>query len=1016
MIFKKSKKRIALAVAALGFVGVSSVVVGVAAFAENVSPELTTTTVDFSDTYYRGDLFEIPEMEFTLGDTTVVAETEVESPSGKKFTSKQFYLDSRGEYTVKYSAVIDGKYYYKNEKFEADLKLFETSAGEKEVESSVNPYYESAEGKLVTLSYGGTFYYNKEIDLSKLGTKNLINFYVIPEVRGVEDIETIYIQLTDKYDENNNVVFKATYSAVAFGFPAVFWQAGNEDMGILGIDQWSGNISSPWTGCVQSSFCAIDRYAKPGQNYSVCNISLNYDTKVVSAANNSTTIIDLDNKEHFDAPWEGFTTGECYLSMWADGYKSTSPAKILITSIANESLNQMENTTIEDESAPVIDIDFEGCSQKDIPVGLVGELYPIFKAKALDYGAQILEYPYEIQAFMNYEKYGEKYPVPVLPNGYLLPNNAGEVTVIYKAKDLDGNASSATYSFTVKNNMDDISLSYNGETICSAGELLDLTDYTLQGVSGDAQIKVYLEENGSLKLLENALLRPAHEGRLNIVYEISDYLNRTKEERITIEVVGSTGYFETLPILPRYFMNGVAYNLGSALAWDYTSPDGVQAVSAKIRVLDAAGERFLESYTYIPTVTTTGETVQVSYVLDLADGSQIESKAVEIPVITTRSGNNNQVIEMENYFWSENESVSTFAGEKSVSITTSEDATVDFVKSLLALEFQINFSIDEGSAFDKITFCLTDSEDSSIQLNLSIFKAIVRHEGKNVEKTVLSLGTKKYKLSQSIDGGEEDFQLTYKNNNFEVKEKSTSKIVAKFDANGNAFAGFPSNKVYLSIEMEVSGESTLQVKSINSQTFNNLSMDLMLPVIQIPKGYGGNYSIGDFALLNYAVAGDVLSEVATFALTVRAPSGDIVRSTEGVLLNSVDPSQSYTIQFTQNGFYSVEYKAVDTAGRSATLIYGLTITDVIAPIILLEEKIPASAKIGQKITIPTAMGIDNIDGECDVYVIVIAPDLSRRSVKQDTFTFTKVGEYQFIYMCMDVDGNVSMQTYRVSVV
>ena len=194
MILKKFRKSIAWAMVTLGFVCLSSIFVGVAVLAENATPELTTTTVDFSDTYYRGDLFEVPEMKFTLGEKTVVATTEVESPSGKKFTSKQFYLDSRGKYNVRYSAEFDGKQYNKNESFEVDLKLFETSGGEKEVEASVNPYYEAATGQLVTLSYGGVFYYNQAIDVSQLSS-NFIVFYVVPEVRGVADIKSLSIQL-----------------------------------------------------------------------------------------------------------------------------------------------------------------------------------------------------------------------------------------------------------------------------------------------------------------------------------------------------------------------------------------------------------------------------------------------------------------------------------------------------------------------------------------------------------------------------------------------------------------------------------------------------------------------------------------------------------------------------------------------------------------------------------------------------------------------------------------------------
>ncbi|MBQ2883490.1 MAG: hypothetical protein IJE43_06940 [Alphaproteobacteria bacterium] len=1013
---RKIKGIKSLTLGILAIVSFSCLLFGITkAVAENNST-LITSEVDLTGTYYRSDLFEVPKMNFTVGNETVVAEAVVTSPSGSKFTGEQFYLDSRGEYTIEYTATLNGKKYSKIEKFIADLKVFETSKGEEEVQVSSNPYYTEAEGQLINLSPGSTFYYNEVIDATAFtGATPIVNFYVIPDVQGTEDISTVYIKLTDKYNPDNYLIFKGLYSAVAYGYPAVFWNAGNDEMGLLGIDMWSGRVSGGWTGCVRSSFCAHEIYTAEGAYNSACDITLNYATKSVTAAGTSTPVIDLDNPEHFDIIWEGFTTGECYLSMWADGYKSTSPAKILVTAIAGKETKNIANVAVEDTEAPVINIDFGEYSKEELPVGIAGEVYPLFDAVALDVAAQNVKYPYTVKAFMNYEKYGEKYPVPVLPNGRILPNNPGTVTVFYEAKDIYGNKGVNSYSFEVKNSISDIKVVYNGETNCKAGELLKLDDYSLEGISGKPVVNIYVVENGENKILKDARYRPAQEGVLKVVYEIEDYLHRVKAETIEINVSGKTGFMEDIPVLPRYFMSDVQTILQMPTAWDYTTTDGVKGATVKIRTIDANGDNLLNDGKYTPKVSNSGDLVKISYILNLADGTNIETPYVEVPVIITRSGPNNKAIDMENYFWSADEVVTATANDKSIALTTSNDASVEFIKVLLADDFHVDFNIAKESSFDKITFILTDAEDPSIQLHMSIFKAIVRHDGKDVEKTVLSLGTKKYKLSSTIDGGGADFQISYDNTDLTVKESSTSKISIPFDVFGKSFKGFTSDRVYLTIKMEVSGESTLEIQKINSTNLNNLSSDVMFPIIQIPLGYGGNYSIGESATLNYAIAGDVLGEIQSFTLTVRSPSGQIVTSNEGIELNQVDPSKTYTITFKEYGFYSITYTATDTSNRTQPFTWGFTINDEIAPVIDLEKDFPKTAKLNSSITLPEALAIDNLDLDIPVYVNVLRPDLSFDSVAHGKYTFTEVGEYKFTFVAIDKDGNVHMETYSVIV-
>ena len=82
--------------------------------------------------------------------------------------------------------------------------------------------------------------------------------------------------------------------------------------------------------------------------------------------------------------------------------------------------------------------------------------------------------------------------------------------------------------------------------------------------------------------------------------------------------------------------------------------------------------------------------------------------------------------------------------------------------------------------------------------------------------------------------------------------------------------------------------------------------------------------------------------------------------------------------------------------------------------------VPSSAKVDERVTLPSATATDNIDEEVEVHVYVASPSQVLIVAGKDedgNFSFTpdRKGNYAVRYVAVDTAGNIAALTYSLNV-
>ena len=224
-------------------------------------------------------------------------------------------------------------------------------------------------GLKVTLASGDVFTYNEPIDLSGQTANitgketserdNIVCFYVIPETQGIADVYDVKIRLTDVYDEDNfieivvyanstdenEVAGDALYAGARSSVQENYVGAHYKDYSNTGVikdtiykDVDYYTLGGYWSNLV--SFAAPNGY----ENVRPFSFAINYSEKILYGFDQEATntmwcthrlavfddVFDEDGElmlswsDYFDTLWEGFTTGEVYLSIYSDFYVNSS--------------------------------------------------------------------------------------------------------------------------------------------------------------------------------------------------------------------------------------------------------------------------------------------------------------------------------------------------------------------------------------------------------------------------------------------------------------------------------------------------------------------------------------------------------------------------------------------------------------------------------------------------------------------------------------------------------------------
>ena len=488
-------------------------------------------TEEFLSEYTLNYKLAIPTGYF--GD--VKADCTVIFPSGAAYRKSVAELTEAGLYEVDYYAVSGGKIYTRTKRFKVIDELYSVNkpsssavyAADYEIGS------EKLNGVLVTLTEGAIFQYNKVFDISgKTADDLLVRFNIIATETSEYDFKRITVRFTDIYDEKN--YFDINVSDSYGNGDTCFAKAGASNQTLTGL-QWAPDAYHPevpskrtddFGTYVRCNFRntpndgnrateTFDAYFDYTEKRAYGSVKASSSYAIAENGMRGNYICDLDDPLYYSNLWNGFTTGECTVSVFAESFVS-SYGTILLTDIFGESGEDFAVNSLRDEESPEIIVD-TGYADGQTPYAVVGKKYKIFPATSKDSSRKTRGMISLV--YRNY--YGEN-PVSVtVENGVFIPDKAGDYTIVYRDEDLSGNAAEKAITVTCYA-ADEKSFTIsaeNSQVAAIVGKSYKVGDYSITGGSGRADVEIFAE-SGTEKysISENGEFIPTKSGEYTIKY------------------------------------------------------------------------------------------------------------------------------------------------------------------------------------------------------------------------------------------------------------------------------------------------------------------------------------------------------------------------------------------------------------------------------------------------------------------------------------------------------------------
>lgn len=973
-----------------------------------VAQEAQLNEIELKDSYVVGDKIEIPIKELTSNGKTVRATTKIISPSGKEYVSQEFTAREMGLYKVIYEASIDNEIVTAEDTFKVNTSTF-TVKGKGNFAYKANEKTPSYYGMNVDLQIGDSITYNKIIDLSKISSStDIIRLYVVPETIGKCDFQVLTITLTDVKDTTNKIMISGTN--VTDGYHDGIWdyeyskyycylKAGSINQTLSGLQGSRLHVGNTYGTDSICSFCGLGSGPLESQIFS---FQMDYAERKI--LKNDQLVIDLDDPQYFKDLWNGFTTGEAYLSV-----SLSDKGSFVITEIAGERID--DSMSFYDKEAPEIVVDTGKYDIDRLPEGVLQNKYELFGYEAKDVYSDV-----KVEKKVYYDYNGMKEEIPVIENSFV-PQKLGTYKVVYTATDYCGNSSVAEYDVVVKKGLKPIlaNIADDGVKVTKTGVETKIASIDYCGGYGDLNLSVTVFDPAGEEVgLVNEYFRPMKTGTYTVRYFITDYQGQLKIKEYMVEVGKND-----LPViiddvvLPKYIFNGKNYILPALYGYTFTD-SGYDKQVAKIFVTDKNGEKELSEGKYCAAVEN-GAEVRVKYVLSNAAGSAEKFYTTKGLVVTDQGK-----VDLSKYFVLHG-NVSAAVSDSDISLHINEnDAGFEFANALLAHGFSIKFALKDASA-QEILFTLRDSENGNEKVDVVLKKT----QG----NSVAVIGGKTNELSCDLFGTGNLCTISFDNLNKTVgiltSKDSQEKSYSVEESKNGDFNGFSSGKVYFETTFSnISDNTAISLLNISGQNLKNSKSDIVKPIIAINKEtVGSKYAIGDTVTTATANSCDVIEPTTLLTLSVLNPDGEYVNASDGTLLKEISADKEYSFVIQKYGNYTITYDVIDGTGLQTpfhknSYYYVVAAADVEGPKIVLSHDVVEKGAVGDKIYVPKAVVTDNVDIDNDIYYYVITPDgiinVFDRT-KYDGFTADRAGKWIIRYVSYDKAGNMTLIDYEIMI-
>ena len=942
--------------------------------------------------YKFGSTLKVP----TLTKDGVTYSSIIVFPSGASYSLDEVTLNESGVYEIHYSAEKDGKYYSEDYSFLVRCPYFQFSGSKSYASYEQSDRTYGKKGLYVSLAEGEALTFNNPLDVSKGGT--IFNGFAAPSNVGSMDFSELYLSLTDKEDKDNVVTIRAKSTNEGINNPWTYLAAKANDQPYVGYEANFNNIHiNDEYGCpITHSFYGY----YDGQSWlgdAKCGdytISIDYKAEQKALYAGSNLITDFDDSTYYTTLWDGFKGDEATLAISAKGY-SASSANFVILDVLGQDLTQ---EAIYDYAGPEITIN----TPEKLPAAKKGCTYPVFKASAYDE----IDGECEVSVHAYYDFGGTDSLALPITDGRFETSRDGNYYLVYEAKDKSGNASQKIINIST-GETEDLTIAPKGEVskTIKIGEEYFFPEMEVKGGSGETEVYFTASKDG-LKTGSSLSFIPTELGIHKIKATVTDVLGQEATYEYDLEVTSNDQamIYEDI-VVPKYYIADALYNLPTATCFDYSSGT-MEEVVMDVKIDNnvypyslKAGELF------VPKVNKGQEEITLTFSYK---NLSIEKKALVIsPYVVGNDGIERFCI--ENYLVTENATLDVLDTEIDLIAKQKGDLKADFVNPLLAESATVTLNtLPSKGELQNLELTFTDSLDSKQSVTMKLEK-----KG-TAECAYYTLGAKSYLTKTSL-AESNNLEFSYSSGVFTFNETG---IKASTYDNGEAFNGFSSGKVYVSVKAKnlASGMGFAWTR-IDNQSMSYASSDYNAPRIQIVGDYGGSHSLGEVATINKVNAGDVLDPNALCYVSVSSPSGEVAKGIDGVSLSLVKADKEYQVKLEEYGQYIVTYKAMDTNGESTTFIYAINVEDEEAPVITLKNEPASEIALGDYIRLPEYEVSDNSGKEVTVSIYVDTPDGRSYLMSGDRNCFKpeSQGVYTLRIRAMDESGNISYLTRSITV-
>ena len=849
-----------------------------------------------------------------------------------------------------------------------------------------------------------TVQYNKKINVRK-NTKDtpLLEFLITadrPEDFAAVDREdyefcNLIVTLTDAYNARNYVQIKMNlHHDTRTQSCAMAGSATQKYRGLL----WDQSSYGDYYG----TDMAVNYYGFPnsinpdgGENrytYNVGSFSLDYEEGSVYCApalqhDKVVNLRDASILSPGETPWQGFTNGDCYLSVTM-GYVQSSGATLMLLGING---NAIVGESVRDETPPVVF--YEGEHNLDnLPYAKVGAPYPVLSVSAFDGSdGELSAEKITVTAYRNYNSQGEK--IYTVTDGTFTPDEEGTYTIVYSATDAAGNTGKLETTVLAKSSLSDMSLEGFDESVwqsLTTGQLLALPAFTVVGGAGGyASPEITLTDGKGRNIAANEGTFPIDtSGKYTLTVIARDYIGTEKTFVYNFNVSKrETPLLQTVPV-PQYVRTGKKATFAAANAFDYASFDTPVEVDVKTYVQYGEDEPvLLADNSFTPT--TDGNFAVVYVAKNIIDGKETALKYQVEAVSPAAVGE---------YFCAAFEMQITAAGDRTTYAFTGGN-TLTFANALAANGLNAQFGFAAGKAnVDSLAVRMQDVRHLHEKVTAVFSK-------KSATTCTVTVGGVQTEFPSAMFDVAEVVNLTVRDG-WLLKDGVRLAEITRFDS-GKKFERFDGRYVYLSFGFkgtDANGQTEFFVRRINNQIIGRATQDTIGPEVCFGGETVRSAMQGETVFVPFAYASDVLDPEATLSVSVSAPDGTAVPF--------VNREGGTHLELTQAGEYTFVYTATDGNGKTAQARTYITATAVEKPPVTVGAvayRVQKGATVSYSVT---------YDAEKYTGKLFIKNDAGVTEDVTETaqYTFTEKGTYYlYIYVCDERSYAYTLKSYKLVV-